>query len=124
MSHLILLIALLLYAIVLLSVLSRIGVGLIQTVATGVATMAFVWGALYLVYASDILYTAGLVDMPASVALASVPFAWLWRYLAVHGWAVGVVLYGPIWFAAALVRILRQRPDNSLEPTAGGDAIS
>jgi hypothetical protein len=116
MSHLILLIALVLYAIALLLALGKFGVGLIQTVASGVATIAFVWGGLYLVYASDILYTADLVKMPVSVALDSVPFAWLWRYTAIYGWAVGITFYVPIWLAAALIRVLRQRPNNSFEP--------
>ena len=109
MVHLLLLAALALYAIGLLLALRSFGPGLVQTLASAVLTLAFVWTALYLVYVSDFLYTAGLVTIPASVALESVPFAWLWRYIAVNGWIVGIVIYVPVWLAAALARSLRQQ---------------
>jgi hypothetical protein len=60
MSHLILLTALALYAIGLILASWRFGVGLIQTLASGIVTIAFVWVAFYLVYVSDVLYAAGL----------------------------------------------------------------
>jgi hypothetical protein len=113
MSHLILLIALVLYAIGLLLVLRTFGLGLVQTLASGMVTIVFVWSALHLVYVSDVLYEAGLVAIPASVAADSVPFAWLWRYIAKNGWIVGVAFYVPIWLVAALIRVLRQRPNDS-----------
>jgi hypothetical protein len=108
MSHLILFTALVLYVIGLLLVLRKFGIGLIQTLVSGAVTIAFVWGALHMVYVSDILYTAGLVTMPPSAALQSVPFAWLWRYIAGYGWIVGCVLYVLIWLGAALIRLLRR----------------
>lgn len=117
MPHLILFTALALYAIGLLAALRRLGIGLIQTLVSGVVTIAFVWGALHLAYVSDALYAAGLVPTPASVALDSVPFAWLWRYIAVHGWIVGIAFYIPIWLVAALIRVLRRQPNNSFKPT-------
>jgi len=122
MSHLILLAALLFYAIGLLYMFRRIGIGLATSLASGVATVAFAWGALYLVYASDMLYTLGVVDIPAAVLARDVRFGWLLRYTAVNGWIVGIVYYVPIWFTAALIHILR--PNNSFKPTAGVDAIS
>lgn len=116
MHHLILFTALLLYAIVLLLVLRRFGLGLIQTLLSGVVTIAFVWGVLHLVYASDALYDAGLVAIPASVAADAVPYAWLWRYIACNGWIVGIACYVPVWFAAAFMRALRQ-PRESMQPS-------
>ena len=117
MSHLILVAALALYAVGLTLALSRMGVGLIQSLVSGIATVAFVWTAFYGVYVSDVLYAAGVVEVPASVALVSVPFAWLWQYIARNAWIVGIVLYVPIWLVAALIRLLRQRPDSSFTPT-------
>jgi hypothetical protein len=106
MSHLILLTTLALYAIGLVLVLRRLGVGLVQTLASGIVTVAFVWIVFRLVYSSDLLYAAGLVEVPASVALGSVPFAWFWQHVARSAWIVGIVFYMPIWVAAALVRLL------------------
>lgn len=117
MHHLILLTALALYAAGLFLALQSLGVGLIQTLTAGVVTVAFVWGALHLAYVSDALYTAGVVALPASVAWTSVPFAWLWRYIALNGWLVGIAFYVPIWLSAAVVRLLRQRPNNSFKPS-------
>ena len=84
-----------------------------QTLVSAAITIASAWGVLHLAYVSDALYEAGLVALPASVAWQSVPFAWLWHYIAANGWAVGVVLYVPVWLAAALARAMRQRPNNS-----------
>jgi hypothetical protein len=116
MSHLILLAALLLYAVGLLCALRHIGIGLLASGASGLATVGFVWGALHLAYASDILHAIGFVDIPASVVAKEARFGWLLRYVAVHGWVVGIVYYVPIWVLAALVRVLR-RPDSSFKPT-------
>ena len=118
MQHVIILSALALYAAGLFLLLRSVGIGVIKTLASGVATVAFVWGALYLVYVSDALYAAGIVALPASVARASVPFAWLWRYIAVNGWIVGIVFYAVLWLAAAIFRLLRQHAHNSLKPTS------
>ena len=113
MPHLILLTALVIYAVGLFLALRSFGLGLIQTLATGVMTIAFVWSALHLVYVSDALHAAGLVEVPASVASDSVPFAWLWRYIAENGWIVGIVFYVPIWLAAALIRVVRRPSGNT-----------
>jgi hypothetical protein len=110
MAHLIFLAVIALYAIGLVIALRSFGIGLVQTLASGLLTIAFVWSALYLVYVSDILYAAGLATIPASVALESVSFAWLWRYIAERGWIVGMLFYVPLWLAAALIRTLRPRP--------------
>ena len=107
MSHLILLTALVLYAIALLLALRSVGLGFVQTLASGVMTIAFVWSALYLVYVSDVFHAAGLVEIPASVASVSVPYGWLWRYAAENGWVVGIVFYLFLWLAAALIRVLQ-----------------
>jgi hypothetical protein len=115
MSHLILLTALALYAIGLILASWRFGVGLVQTLASGIVTIAFVWVAFYLVYVSDVLYAAGLAEVPASVALESVPFAWLWQYVAKNAWIVGIVYYVPVWLAAVLIRLMRQRPNSSFK---------
>lgn len=58
MSHVILLSALVLYAIAMLLTLRNVGLGLVQTLASGVMTIAFVWSALHLVYVSDVLHAA------------------------------------------------------------------
>lgn len=113
MSHLVLLIALLLYAVGMLWVLRRIGIGVAASLASGVATVAFVWGALYLVYATDVLHALGIVDIPAAVLATDVRFGWLLRYAAVHGWIAGIVYFVLVWFIAALTHLLR--PRNSLK---------
>lgn len=115
MPHLILLTVLMLYAAGLVLALRKFGIGLVQTVASSMVTIAFVWSALHLAYASDVLYAAGLVSIPTSVAVDSVPFAWLWHYIARNGWIVGIAFCAPIWLAAAFTRVLRQRPGNSFE---------
>lgn len=116
MPHLILLIALALYATGLFLALRSFGVSLVKTLTSGIVTIAFVWGALHLVYVSDALYAAGLVALPASATWASVPFAWLWRYIALNGWLAGIAFYTPIWLAAALARLSRRRLNNSFKP--------
>jgi hypothetical protein len=116
MSHLILLTALALYAAGVFLTLRSVGLGVIQTLTSGLVTIAFVWGALHLVYVSDALYSVGLVALPASVAWNSVPFAWLWRYIALNGWLVGIAFYVPIWLSAALVRLLQQQRNRSIKP--------
>ncbi|KFN43022.1 hypothetical protein [Arenimonas oryziterrae] len=117
MSHLILLAALLIYAVGLLYLFRRFGIGLAMSLASGVATVAFAWGALYLVYASDVLYALGVADMPAAVLATDARFGWLLRYIAVNGWIVGIVYFVPIWLAAALIQLLR--PNNAFRSTAG-----
>jgi hypothetical protein len=107
MAHLILLAALVLYAIALLLALRSVGLGLIQVLASGVMTIAFVWSALYLVYVSDVLHAAGLIEIPPSVASVAVPYGWLWRYAAENGWVVGIVYYLFLWLVAALIRVLQ-----------------
>ena len=109
MAHLIFLTVMVLYAIGLVLALRSFGISLVQTLASGLLSIAFVWGALYLVYVSDALYAAGLTTIPASIASDSVPFAWLWRYIAERGWIAGIVFYVPLWLAAALIRTLRPR---------------
>ena len=116
MSHVILLTALALYAAGVFLTLRSVGLGVIQTLTSGLVTIAFVWGALHLVYVSDALYSVGLVALPASVAWNSVPFAWLWRYIALNGWLVGIAFYVPIWLSAALVRLLQQQRNRSIKP--------
>jgi hypothetical protein len=107
MAHLILLAALVLYAIALLLALRSVGLGLTQVLASGVMTIAFVWSALYLVYVSDVLHAAGLIEIPPSVASVAVPYGWLWRYAAENGWVVGIVYYLFLWLVAALIRVLQ-----------------
>jgi hypothetical protein len=49
------------------------------------------------------------------VSLESVPFAWLWQYVAKNAWIVGIVYYVPVWLAAVLIRLMRQRPNSSFK---------
>ena len=116
MTHLVLLTALTLYAVVVFFALRRFGVGLAPTLVAAAITIGFVWGALYLAYVSDALYEAGLAKRPASFVWREVPFAWLWHYIAVNGWIVGVVVYVPIWLGAALFRAINPRPNNPSKP--------
>lgn len=119
MSHLILLAALSAYAVGLLRVLRRVGIGPAATATSAVATVAFVWGLLHLVYVSDVLFSLGIVDMPASVVATDTSFGWLLRYAGVNGWVMGIAYYVPLWFVAALIRLLSPaRPRAST--TAGG----
>ena len=104
MAHLILWVTLCVYAVGLVLVARRFGVGWVQTLVAGVVTVGFVWMAFHLVFVSDVLYSAGLVDVPAEVALQSVPFAWFWQYVARRAWIVGLVGFVPLWLVAALVR--------------------
>lgn len=120
MHHLMLLLALVLYAVGLVLALRRFGLGLVQTLVSGAVTIAFVWGALHLAYVSDALHAAGLVAIPASVAADAVPYAWLWRYIAWNGWIVGIVYYVPVWIAAAFFRVVRRQPGSLRVDDASG----